>query len=124
MAEIADRINTTVSTPQPESESSKKADQTKKPALVTKEAKSGGILFSVWPPSQKSRDSILNSLIKVLSKDSFLSYKYGTIKPKNIKQRFPANSQNCVIESAEVRFKASGTKSTNKDDDLEGKTQP
>ncbi|CAE6124699.1 unnamed protein product [Arabidopsis arenosa] len=163
MAETADTTNTTVSTPQPQSESSKRSrsdetsclkrrrsDATSEVEDLTKEAKSGGIVYSVWPPSQNSRERILNSLIKKLSTDSFLSYKYGTIKPEeasavaksieeeayNIASRFVSRDgiknleaytneiSERVIESAEVRFKANGTKSTKKDDDLEEKTQP
>ncbi|CAL9231829.1 unnamed protein product [Arabidopsis halleri] len=164
MAETADTTNTTVSTPQPQSESSKRSRSDETSCLkrrrsdatseevedLTKEAKSGGIVYSVWPPSQKSRERILNSLIKTLSTDSFLSYEYGTIKPEeasavaksieeeayNIASRVVSSDgiknleaytnemSERVIESAKVRFKANGTKSTKKDDDLEEKTQP
>ncbi|VYS68134.1 unnamed protein product [Arabidopsis thaliana] len=141
MAETADTINTTVSTPQPQLES--RSDETSclqkhrsdATSEVTKEEKSRGILFSVWPPCQKSRDYVVNSMIKTLSTDSILSYKYGTIKPEeasavsksieekayDIASRFVSSdgiknlevygieTSERMIESAEVRFKANGS---------------
>lgn len=91
MAETADTISTTVSPPQ-ESEASSTlptmADQTSeevsKDIDLKKEAspekKLGGISLRIWPPTQKTRDAVLNRLIETLSTESILSKRYGTLK--------------------------------------------
>ncbi|XP_010456759.1 PREDICTED: WPP domain-containing protein 3-like [Camelina sativa] len=85
MGETADTIYTTVLTPQPESESSKKrsSDATSPKVEAEPEKKHGGsTMLSVWPPTQLSRDYLLNMLINILSKDSCLSKRYGTLNPE------------------------------------------
>ncbi|KAG7594322.1 WPP domain [Arabidopsis thaliana x Arabidopsis arenosa] len=92
MAETADTITTTISSPPPESESSTTlstmTDPTSQEAAskdtdLTKEAesekKSGGISLRIWPPTQKTRDAVLNRLIETLSTESILSKRYGTL---------------------------------------------
>ncbi|ESQ30901.1 hypothetical protein EUTSA_v10011812mg [Eutrema salsugineum] len=98
MAETAETINTTVSPP-PESEGSTTtlpsatADHTseetsksvdlKKEEPVATETKSsgggGGFSLRIWPPTQKTRDAVLNRLIETLSTESILSKRYGTL---------------------------------------------
>ncbi|KAI4337019.1 hypothetical protein L6164_015481 [Bauhinia variegata] len=41
--------------------------------------KPGGISFSIWPPTQRTRDAVVNRLIETLSTPSVLSKRYGTI---------------------------------------------
>ncbi|KAJ0228967.1 WPP domain-containing protein 2 [Hirschfeldia incana] len=93
MAETAESINTTVSPPQPESEdsttmsatadqisdqSSKAVDQKKK-TDESETTKPGSISLRIWPPTQKTRDAVLNRLIETLSTESILSKRYGTL---------------------------------------------
>ena len=92
MAETAETINTTVSHPQPESEDSttlsatadQTSDETSKAADLKKEesvaeTKPGSISLRIWPPTQKTRDAVLNRLIETLSTESILSKRYGTL---------------------------------------------
>ncbi|CAL0322486.1 unnamed protein product [Lupinus luteus] len=37
------------------------------------------ISFSVWPPTQRTRDAVINRLIETLSTPSILSKRYGTL---------------------------------------------
>ncbi|XP_059663669.1 MFP1 attachment factor 1-like [Cornus florida] len=37
--------------------------------------------FSIWPPSQRTRDAVINHLIETLSTSSVLSKRYGSIPP-------------------------------------------
>ncbi|XP_027356183.1 MFP1 attachment factor 1-like [Abrus precatorius] len=40
-----------------------------------------GISFSIWPPTQRTRDAVINRLIETLSTPSVLSKRYGTMPP-------------------------------------------
>ncbi|KAJ4917397.1 WPP domain-containing protein 2 [Raphanus sativus] len=91
MGETAESINTTVSPPQHESEDSTAmsatadqiSDESSKAADLKKEeesvAKPGSISLRIWPPTQKTRDAVLNRLIETLSTESILSKRYGTL---------------------------------------------
>lgn len=92
MAETSETITTTISSPPPESQSSTTlstmTDPTSQEAAskdtdLTKEAESekkpGGISLRIWPPTQKTRDAVLNRLIETLSTESILSKRYGTL---------------------------------------------
>ncbi|TKY57864.1 MFP1 attachment factor 1 [Spatholobus suberectus] len=37
------------------------------------------ISFSIWPPTQRTRDAVINRLIETLSAPSVLSTRYGTL---------------------------------------------
>ncbi|KAK9683265.1 hypothetical protein RND81_10G127600 [Saponaria officinalis] len=37
--------------------------------------------FSIWPPTQRTRDAVTNRLIETLSTPSILSKRYGTVSP-------------------------------------------
>ncbi|KAG2305202.1 hypothetical protein Bca4012_064270 [Brassica carinata] len=92
---MAETINTTVSPPQLESEdsttlsatgdhlsdeSSKAVDLKKKEEeSVAETTKSGSISLRIWPPTQKTRDAVLNRLVETLSTESILSKRYGTL---------------------------------------------
>ncbi|EOA38584.1 hypothetical protein CARUB_v10010408mg [Capsella rubella] len=93
MAETADTITTTATSP-PQSESSTTlsaiTDPTSQEAAskatdLTKEAESetkpGGISLRIWPPTQRTRDAVLNRLVETLSNESILSKRYGILKP-------------------------------------------
>ncbi|CAN1191940.1 MFP1 attachment factor 1 [Linum perenne] len=41
-----------------------------------------GNTLSIWPPSQRTRDAVIDRLIETLSAPSFLSKRYGTIPPE------------------------------------------
>ncbi|KAK7321660.1 hypothetical protein VNO77_32513 [Canavalia gladiata] len=43
--------------------------------------KPGAISFSIWPPTQRTRDAVINRLIETLSSPSLLSKRYGTLPP-------------------------------------------
>ena len=46
------------------------------PAILDKTT---GVSFSIWPPTQRTRDAVINRLIETLSTPSVLSKRYGTI---------------------------------------------
>ncbi|OIW15635.1 hypothetical protein TanjilG_08211 [Lupinus angustifolius] len=41
--------------------------------------KASSISFSIWPPTQRTRDAVINRLIETLSTPSVLSKRYGTL---------------------------------------------
>lgn len=45
----------------------------------TKSSKSFNASFSIWPPSQRTRDAVIKRLIETLSNPSVLSKRYGTV---------------------------------------------
>uniref|UniRef100_A0A1J3CU76 WPP domain-containing protein 2 n=1 Tax=Noccaea caerulescens TaxID=107243 RepID=A0A1J3CU76_NOCCA len=121
MAETADTINTTDSEPQPESvgsttlsattdqtpeESSKELDLKKEAAAETKP---GGISLRIWPPTQKTRDAVLNRLIETLSTESILSKRYGTL-----------NSEEAAAVAKSIEEEAYGVASNAVSDDDDG----
>ncbi|PPS03958.1 hypothetical protein GOBAR_AA16724 [Gossypium barbadense] len=42
-------------------------------------AKLSNLTFKIWPPTQLTRDAVLNRLVETLSSESVLSKRYGTI---------------------------------------------
>jgi len=121
MAETADTISTTDSEPQPESvgsatlsattdqtsdESSKEVDLKKEAAAETKP---GGISLRIWPPTQKTRDAVLNRLIETLSTESILSKRYGTL-----------NSEEAAAVAKSIEEEAYGVASNAVSDDDDG----
>ncbi|KAE8674730.1 WPP domain-containing protein 1 [Hibiscus syriacus] len=42
-------------------------------------AKLSNLTFKIWPPTQRTRDAVLNRLVETLSSESVLSKRYGTI---------------------------------------------
>ncbi|KAI4366472.1 hypothetical protein MLD38_022346 [Melastoma candidum] len=43
------------------------------------DSSTGQITFSIWPPSQRTRDAVIARLIETLSTPSLLSKRYGTL---------------------------------------------
>ncbi|KAK8581026.1 hypothetical protein V6N13_144076 [Hibiscus sabdariffa] len=42
-------------------------------------AKLNNLTFKIWPPTQRTRDAVLNRLVETLSSESVLSKRYGTV---------------------------------------------
>ncbi|KAL1220772.1 WPP domain-containing protein 1 [Cardamine amara subsp. amara] len=83
MAETETETITTTVSPPPlsESESSSTAfPTTKNESEEDTMNKPGGISLRIWPPTQKTRDAVVNRLIETLSTESILSKRYGTLK--------------------------------------------
>lgn len=78
---------------------------------ATKLDKPGGISFSIWPPTQRTRDAVVNRLIETLSTPSVLSKRYGTMHPDE------ASSVARLIE--EEAFTAAGGSASAEDDGIE-----
>lgn len=71
-----------------------------KPSLETLK-KLDSLLFSIWPPTQKTRDAVIERLIETLSSPaSILSKRYGTI-PRG-------NASDIAIRIEEEAFNAAG----------------
>nr|GMC55064.1 MFP1 attachment factor 1-like [Ipomoea batatas] len=71
-----------------------------KPSLETLK-KFDSLLFSIWPPTQKTRDAVIERLIETLSSPaSILSKRYGTI-PRG-------NASDIAIRIEEEAFNAAG----------------
>ncbi|KAE9588391.1 hypothetical protein Lal_00002952 [Lupinus albus] len=68
--------------------------------------KASSISFSIWPPTQRTRDAVINRLIETLSTPSVLSKRYGTLSSDE------ASAAACQIE--DEAFAAAGA-STDED---------
>ncbi|KAL6957826.1 RNA polymerase III-inhibiting protein maf1 [Sarracenia purpurea var. burkii] len=53
--------------------------QAKLPQEAKKPEKMSNISFSIWPPTQRTRDAVINRLIETLSAPSVLSQRYGSL---------------------------------------------
>ena len=71
--------------------------------------KKTNISFSIWPPSQRTRDAVTNRLIETLSTPSVLSKRYGTMTAEE------AAAAAKVIE--DEAFSAAGGSDTTADED-------
>ncbi|KAL1345027.1 hypothetical protein HN51_018818 [Arachis hypogaea] len=71
----------------------------------------GGISFSIWPPTQRTRDAVVNRLIETLSTPSVLSKRYGTMTPDE------ASAAARQIE--DEAFAAAGGSAASDDDGIE-----
>ncbi|XP_023535662.1 MFP1 attachment factor 1-like [Cucurbita pepo subsp. pepo] len=60
----------------PTTEQDSPGDQAKE---SPKSSKSFSTSFSIWPPSQRTRDAVIKRLIETLSNPSVLSKRYGTV---------------------------------------------
>ncbi|XP_010549254.1 PREDICTED: WPP domain-containing protein 2-like [Tarenaya hassleriana] len=52
---------------------------TKDATMEKVEKKLGDVSLRIWPPTQKTRDAVVNRLIETLSTPSILSKRYGTL---------------------------------------------
>ncbi|MED6162035.1 RNA polymerase III-inhibiting protein maf1 [Stylosanthes scabra] len=71
----------------------------------------GGISFSIWPPTQRTRDAVVNRLIETLSTPSVLSKRYGTMTSEE------ASAAARQIE--DEAFAAAGGSAASDDDGIE-----
>lgn len=67
--------------------------------------------FSIWPPTQKTRDAVINRLIETLSSPSILSKRYGTVS-----QEEAAEVAKRIEEEA---FSSAGASASADDDGIE-----
>jgi len=70
-------------TPAPQSEQDSSSPPPAQDQPVAADAKLGpaGVSFSIWPPTQRTRDAVITRLIETLSSPSVLSKRYGTMSP-------------------------------------------
>ncbi|KAJ8541154.1 hypothetical protein K7X08_001970 [Anisodus acutangulus] len=69
------------------------------------------LTFTIWPPTQRTRDAVINRLIESLSTPSILSKRYGTI-PQD-------EASDTAKQIEEEAFAASGFTATDEDDGVE-----
>ncbi|KAK6160647.1 hypothetical protein DH2020_004028 [Rehmannia glutinosa] len=81
------------------------------PQSATSTAKISNASFSIWPPTDRTRDAVRNRLIETLSTPSILSKRYGTIS------REEATDAAKRIE--EEAFEAAGNATSTDDDGIE-----
>ncbi|KAI3460186.1 hypothetical protein Pfo_016849 [Paulownia fortunei] len=74
-------------------------------------AKYSNVSFSIWPPTERTRDAVRNRLIETLSSPSILSKRYGTVS------REEAVDAAKLIE--EEAFEVAGKAATTDDDGIE-----
>ncbi|MCD7465890.1 RNA polymerase III-inhibiting protein maf1 [Datura stramonium] len=72
--------------------------------------KPASVSFSIWPPTQRTRDAVINRLIESLSAPSILSKRYGTLPHDE------ASDTARLIE--EEAFAAAGSMATGNDDGI------
>ncbi|KAM6564675.1 hypothetical protein CsatB_024673 [Cannabis sativa] len=68
--------------------------------------------FSIWPPSQRTRDAVVNRLIETLSTPSVLSNRYGTTPPEE-------SSYTARIIEEEAFSSAASSASASEDDGIQ-----
>ncbi|GER29941.1 MFP1 attachment factor 1 [Striga asiatica] len=78
-------------------------------AAVTE--KLSNVSFSIWPPSERTRDAVRSRLIETLSSPSILSKRYGTVP-----QEEAADAAKVIEEEA---FEVAGKTATPDDDGIE-----
>lgn len=81
------------------------------PPPASKVDKPAGHSFSIWPPTQRTREAVVNRLIETLSTPSVLSKRYGTMPHDK------ASSLARLIE--EEAFTAAGGSASSEDDGIE-----
>ncbi|KAJ1400383.1 WPP domain [Sesbania bispinosa] len=70
----------------------------------------GGISFTIWPPTQRTRDAVISRLIETLSTPSVLSKRYGTL---------PSDEASAAARQIEDEaFAAAGGSSATDSDDI------
>lgn len=74
----------------------------------TKPTKPFGTKFSIWPPTQRTRDAVISRLMETLSTASILSKRYGTI---------PADEAAAVAQGIEEEAYAAADGSPAAEDD-------
>lgn len=87
------------------------ADTQEQPKPEISTSDKPNISFSIWPPSQRTRDAVTNRLIETLSSPSVLSKRYGTLPEAE------AAATAKVIE--EEAFAAAGGTAGSDDDGIE-----
>ncbi|XVF36356.1 hypothetical protein REPUB_Repub19eG0051600 [Reevesia pubescens] len=74
-------------------------------------AKLKNLTFRIWPPTQRTRDAVINRLVETLSSQSVLSKRYGTI---------PEDEASAAAKSIEEEaFSVAGASFSADDDDIE-----
>ncbi|KAG8390928.1 hypothetical protein BUALT_Bualt01G0134600 [Buddleja alternifolia] len=73
--------------------------------------KYSNVSFSVWPPTERTREAVRNRLIETLSSPSILSKRYGTVSREEA-----VDAAKSIEEEA---FQAAGNAATTDDDGIE-----
>ncbi|KAL0366250.1 UNVERIFIED_CONTAM: MFP1 attachment factor 1 [Sesamum radiatum] len=81
------------------------------PSAAVAAEKYSNVSFSIWPPTERTRDAVRNRLIETLSSPSILSKRYGTVS------REEAVDAAKLIE--EEAFEVAGKAATTDDDGIE-----
>lgn len=69
------------------------------------------VSFSIWPPTQRTRDAVINRLIETLSSPSVLSKRYGTMSPDD--------ASVAARQIEDEAFSAAGNSSSADDDGIQ-----
>ncbi|KAL2498192.1 WPP domain-containing protein 1 [Abeliophyllum distichum] len=80
-------------------------------STTTTPPKYSNVSFSIWPPTERTRDAVRNRLIETLSSPSILSKRYGTVPREEA-----ADAATRIEEEA---FLAAGATATTDDDGIE-----
>ncbi|PHT30436.1 MFP1 attachment factor 1 [Capsicum baccatum] len=81
------------------------------PQSPESQIKPSTISFSIWPPTQRTRDAVINRLIESLSTPSILSKRYGTL-PQD-------EASDAARRIEEEAFGAAGSTANGNDDGIE-----
>ncbi|KAK4434382.1 MFP1 attachment factor 1 [Sesamum alatum] len=87
------------------------AQQAQSETSATAAEKYSNVSFSIWPPTERTREAVRNRLIETLSSPSILSKRYGTVS------REEAVDAAKLIE--EEAFEVAGKAATTDDDGIE-----
>ena len=78
------------------------------PQLEAKKPDKINVAFSIWPPTQRTRDAVINRLIETLTTPSVLAKRYGTM---------PADEASATARLVEEEAYAAAGGSPNADDE-------
>ncbi|PIN21079.1 hypothetical protein CDL12_06229 [Handroanthus impetiginosus] len=95
----------------PETEQSQPQSATSTAATAAAGEKYSKAAFSIWPPTERTRESVRNRLIETLSSPSILSKRYGTVSREEA-----ADAAKIIEEEA---FEAAGKAASADDDGIE-----
>lgn len=104
---MTDKEDNSVSEPSPMAEP-ENSPHPQDPPQDTKKPDKINVAFSIWPPTQRTRDAVINRLIETLTTSSILAKRYGAM---------PSEEASATARLVEEEAYAAAGGSPNTDDD-------
>ncbi|KAI3914138.1 hypothetical protein MKW98_003211 [Papaver atlanticum] len=87
---------------------------------INKKFQKMGISFSIWPPTQRTRDAVINRLIETLSKPSILSKRYGSLNPDEAASTAGVIEEQAFVAASSTSSSVSGGENSGTTDGVGG----